>query len=62
MNTADSYRKMIDQALASIAYPAQPEGLYTPISYLLSTGGKRMRPVLLMLVSDIYGGRTATAI
>jgi len=62
MNTADSYRKMIDQALASIAYPAQPEGLYTPISYLLSTGGKRMRPVLLMLVSDMYGGDTATAL
>lgn len=34
--------------------PASPAGLYEPVRYALSLGGKRMRPLLLMLAYSIY--------
>lgn len=35
----------------------QPEGLYTPIDYTLRLGGKRIRPVLLFIANEMFGGR-----
>lgn len=46
----------VNRALDSVRYPLKPEGLYEPIRYELSIGGKRLRPVLLLLVNSIYGG------
>lgn len=31
-----------------------PEGLYEPIRYILGLGGKRMRPVLVLMSADLY--------
>lgn len=45
----------IDNGLSSIKYPESPANLYDPIEYILSLGGKRLRPYLLMLVADGYG-------
>lgn len=33
-----------------------PKNLYTPIDYILNLGGKRLRPVLTLLATDIFGG------
>lgn len=44
----------INAALAAIPYPDQPVGLYEPIKYVLSLGGKRLRPVLLLLAYQLY--------
>lgn len=44
----------IEQALAAIDYPAQPQGLYAPIAYTLGGGGKRLRPTLLLLSYSLY--------
>lgn len=35
----------------------EPYGLYEPIAYTLSAGGKRVRPQLAMIGSQIFGGR-----
>ena len=32
----------------------KPSGLYDPISYVLSLGGKRIRPVLMLLAYSLY--------
>ena len=40
-------------ALEAISYPSQPQGLYEPISYTLSMGGKRLRPCLLLLAYSL---------
>ena len=32
----------------------EPESLYTPIDYILQLGGKRIRPVLTLMVADIF--------
>lgn len=46
--------KEIQKALANIQYPAKPEGLYEPISYVLSMGGKRLRPTLVLLAYSLF--------
>lgn len=52
----------INTAVASIEYPSQPRGLYTPIAYTLEGGGKRIRPVLLLAVCAALGGNYKDAI
>lgn len=37
-----------------MSYPRQPEGLYAPIQYVLSLGGKRIRPVLMMMAYELF--------
>lgn len=46
---------MIDKGLAEMKLPAQPARLYEPIRYILQIGGKRIRPMLVLLAADIYG-------
>ena len=46
--------KKIEAALAAVSYPQRPEGLYEPIAYTLSSGGKRLRPTLLLLAYGLY--------
>ena len=49
--------KMLDQVenyLAQMEMPAEPELLYIPISYSMQGGGKRLRPVLLMLTYSLF--------
>lgn len=61
-HTFETYASVVNDALARLPYPHKPEGLYEPIAYALSAGGKRLRPVLLMLVSDMFGGNTDEAL
>ena len=44
----------VNTALAALSFPAQPEGLYEPVSYALAMGGKRLRPVLLLMAYSLY--------
>lgn len=46
--------QLIQTALDSVHYPTRPEGLYEPIQYVLSMGGKRLRPTLLLLAYSLY--------
>ena len=39
----------------SINYPTTPEGLYQPIEYTMSSGGKRLRPTLLLAAAEAFG-------
>lgn len=39
----------IEDGLSNLALGKQPENLYDPIRYLLSLGGKRLRPMLVLL-------------
>ncbi|GAA4972338.1 polyprenyl synthetase family protein [Algibacter aquimarinus] len=34
----------------------EPKNLYQPIDYILALGGKRLRPVLTLMTSDIFNG------
>ena len=45
---------LVNQALAALPYDRQPAGLYDPIRYALSLGGKRIRPVLMLMAYNLY--------
>jgi geranylgeranyl diphosphate synthase type II len=45
-----------------LKYPAYPAELYEPISYILALGGKRMRPALLLMACDLFGGDVEAAL
>lgn len=62
MKTFQEYLDTINQAIASIPYPESPQQLYAPISYHMSLGGKRIRPVLVLMACDAMGGETAQAL
>ena len=45
---------LVNDYLAHIAYERKPESLYEPIKYVLSLGGKRIRPSLLLLAYNLF--------
>lgn len=49
------YNELLTTALNDVDLNRQPENLYQPISYTLSLGGKRIRPTLCLLASDLFG-------
>ena len=51
----------IENYLAQRELPSEPERLYAPIGYSLAGGGKRLRPMLLMLACGIFTDDTAPA-
>ena len=54
MKSIDELRTLVEQELLSLKYPSTPADLYAPIDYILSLGGKRMRPILLLLSYQLY--------
>lgn len=40
--------------MEKLAYMRDPKGLYEPIEYVLAIGGKRIRPLLLLLAYNLY--------
>ncbi|GIV39366.1 MAG: isoprenyl synthetase [Thermonema sp.] len=50
----DSLRKHIETSLEAIPYPEAPANLYEPIRYILSLGGKRIRPVLALIGCGLF--------
>ena len=56
------YLNLVNQAIASIPYPKAPEQLYEPIAYHMALGGKRVRPVLLLMACEAMGGQVDQAL
>lgn len=48
--------KDIQNAIAQLDWKREPYGLYEPIEYILNLGGKRIRPMLAVLASQIFSG------
>lgn len=44
----------INRHIAELQFTRRPAGLYEPVSYVLSLGGKRIRPVLMMMAYNLY--------
>lgn len=53
---------LVEQHLAANPYTGQPAELYEPVNYLLSLGGKRLRPVLALMGCALFGGDVKKAL
>ena len=54
--TNNEILELFESVLAQLSMPEDPELLYTPIIYSMSGGGKRLRPVLLLITAEAFGG------
>ena len=51
----------VDRELARLGLPEEPARLYDPVRYVLDGGGKRVRPALVLLAAQAFGGEAARA-
>lgn len=49
-----NYKKVIETEISNTVYGESPKELYEPIEYLMSIGGKRMRPCLTLLSANLW--------
>ncbi len=54
--------KNLEQYFNSLTDKRNPNNLYEPISYILQQGGKRIRPKLVEISTEIFGGNVEYAI
>lgn len=47
----------INNEILQLNWKREPYGLYEPIAYTLEAGGKRVRPQLAMIASQMFGGK-----
>lgn len=56
MQSPRFYQELVEQRILALRLPETPGDLYDPIRYMLSLGGKRIRPVLLLMASEMFDG------
>lgn len=54
MQIIETYQKVFLEYLEQFAKEKEPKRLYQPINYILKLGGKRLRPVLTLIATDIF--------
>jgi geranylgeranyl diphosphate synthase, type II len=62
VNQLPDLQAIISKEIDQLSFPLHPADLYEPIKYILSIGGKRMRPALLLMACDAFGGNIDKAI
>ena len=54
IKTSNEILKSVNDFLDQLPYERKPQSLYDPIRYVLSIGGKRIRPVLMLMAYNLY--------
>lgn len=54
MFTASQLLENFNSHIAGLQFTRTPKGLYAPVEYVLSMGGKRIRPVLMLMAYNLY--------
>lgn len=55
-------QSLIDDFFRQINWNIKPNNLYEPIAYILSQGGKRIRPNLCLLSAELFGRQAESAL
>ena len=62
MKTFAEIQALFTEELNKLDWSRKPAGLYEPIGYILALGGKRIRPALVLLANDMFGGNLKEAV
>lgn len=62
MNTLQEILTIVNASLAQVSWSKAPQGLYDPVEYTLSLGGKRIRPALTLMACDLFNDDLEPAI
>jgi geranylgeranyl diphosphate synthase type II len=56
MDTVRTLQMQIEKEIAALDLSKAPQELYAPVSYMMSMGGKRIRPLLCLLSYNLFNG------
>ncbi len=62
MQTIKQLQILVEEHLSEKAYEEEPIALFEPMTYALSAGGKRLRPIMVLLATQMYGGNLKEAL
>lgn len=62
MKTFNEISDIIGSEIANLDWQKEPVGLYQPIEYILSMGGKRLRPALTLMACDLFSDNLSPAL
>ena len=62
MKTIPEYQGIITKGIEKFQKENKDFSLYDPVNYILDLGGKRLRPVLTLLATDLFGGVVSDSI
>ena len=62
MYSFDKFHELVSQTIENFPFSKQPEELYEPMDYILNIGGKRIRPILTLLGTDLFDGEIEKAV
>lgn len=62
MHSIEELQALVNKAINDTHYTEEPAELYAPITYLMQLGGKRMRPVLVLIATEMFGGQAEKAL
>lgn len=54
MHALSHYQELISDYFSELHLNKEPKNLYEPIEYILHLGGKRMRPILTLMATEIF--------
>jgi geranylgeranyl diphosphate synthase type II len=60
--TTDEVQYIVNKEIDKLDWSMDPKGLYEPIGYVLSLGGKRLRPMLTLMSCDLFSASVEEAI
>ena len=55
MDFIKDYTLFLEKEIENIKFPSNPANLYDPLTYFLTLGGKRMRPMATLISGDLFG-------
>lgn len=62
MKTFEELRLMVEDAIKNLNLPLEPKNFYDPVRYILSLGGKRMRPVFTLMACNLFSDDVSKAV
>jgi len=62
MFTSDYLRELSDKAITSLGVSTEADKLFAPVRYILSIGGKRLRPVMCLLACNLFKDKIDEAV
>jgi len=62
MKTFSQLRALVEDEIKNMSLPAEPSNFYEPIRYILSLGGKRLRPVFALMACNVFSDDVTAAV
>ncbi len=62
MYTYDELKEIVNKAIHNMSYDYEAEKLFEPVRYIMSLGGKRIRPVMTLMACNLFDDKVEKAI